>query len=644
MPIANELVTLLRYQVDNTGLRIFNRGMDSVGRGARGVLGYVRSIGTAARTGWVQGLRDGVVQHRALAASQRKALANTRAMAGGYSAMAGYLRTIIAGFGAIASARIADDWAGINARVELAVDPTEVKQALDELYAIAQRSGQEYVAIGDLFGRVARNQKELAISTEQSLQLTEIIGKAMTIGGGSSSAQQAALVQLAQAMGSGVLRGEELNSILEQSPRLALAVAKAFGVPVGKLKELGEKGKLTAKDLAKGLLAQAQEINAEFAKMPRTFGRGWTTIMNAYGRFINQLNRSTGAAERFNVIAGYIAENMREIVQVGAFTALAYALTLLRPVALAALAPFIRMAALLGGIFLLGEDIAVWARGGESLFGKVVGGFEEWSAVVDRIRDALQWVRDMIGDNSATMTQFVGKWGALLIVLYAIVRVLMSIGKLMVAVLLLSVRGLAVAMGVLLFSARAVGVAMAAMLVPVKAIGVAMLAWPLIRVLGWLLVIALALQGMYNNAGKLSEMIRQGWKRLVGDMEADIARLTEKLAAMVPDWVKDALRNATGGPGTAGQNPNDPTSGFGGSMFEPFNNKLKERFGKATQTPQSYSPSQNNQVTNEITINAQTNSPASLANAAANAAGDATTRSLTRGGLGRFTPNVEVSA
>src|SRR5690606_12506426 len=199
------------------GLNRFQAGMAGVATRARGVMGYMRSIGTAARQGLVEGIRGGVTQHRALVASQSKALANTRAMAGGYSAIAGHLQTIIAGFGALASARIADEWASVNSRVELAVDPTEVKGALDEIFAIAQATGQEYLATGDLFGKLARNQKELGLATADSLALTKIINEAMTVGGGSKGAQSAALTQLGQALGSGVLRGDELNSIIEQS-------------------------------------------------------------------------------------------------------------------------------------------------------------------------------------------------------------------------------------------------------------------------------------------------------------------------------------------------------------------------------------------------------------------------------------------
>lgn len=616
MAIVNELVTLLRYQVDNSGLNRFNAGMAGITTRARGVMGYMRSIGTAARQGLVEGIRNGVTQHRALVASQSKALTNTRAMAGGYSAIAGHLQTIIAGFGAMASARIADDWASVNSRVELAVDPTEVKSALDEIYAIAQATGQQYLATGDLFGKLARNQKELGLATSDSLALTKIINEAMVVGGGSQASQAAALTQLGQALGSGVLRGDELNSIIEQSPRLAQAIAKAFDVPVGKLKELGEKGQLSAKILAKGLLEQAGEINAEFAKMPRTFSRGWTTIMNAYGKRINEINRSTRAAERFNRITDYIAANMREIINIGAFSALAFALTKLRPIAMASLAPFLRMAAVLAGIYLIAEDISVWAQGGESVFGKLFGAFDQWTDTIDYGRSVLESIKNLIGDSSDSMTQFVSKWGAILVSGYALIRVLGF-----------ALRGL----GLLFGPIRWILMGVAAV---VGLIGL----WPTLIIAAIAAMAAVAVY-IYKQWDDIKVYINSIWD----DITEYFTNLWDGAVSKVSGWIKGLfgdwaiLSEKQGAEVREKEGKSRLDQMYGGI------DNLQKGYGGAVQTPQSFSPSQNNQVTNEITINAQTSSPASLANAAAQAAGTATTRSLSRSNP-YTTPNVEVMA
>ena len=491
MATVNELVTRIRYEVDNAGL-------SKVWDGINAMRAQIQGVGKSIHDGWVLGVQDAVGEQKKLvdATAQVGVEANknttainttgaavnktteavnrgakaarqgvdktaeaTKKLEGGLRNVANYIKTIILGVGVIGSARIADQWAGTQARIELAVDPSEVKAALDEIYEIANRAGQEYNATGDLFAKISRNQKELALSTEQSLELTEIISKAMTIGGGSAAAQSAALTQLGQALGSGVLRGDELNSIIEQSPRLAQSIAEAFGVTVGKLKTLGEQGKLTSKELSQGLLKQAQKIDAEFEKMPRTFARGMTLIQNAYGRFINDLNRASRASEIFYSLTKMIADNLNTIVQIGAFTALAYAMSKAGGVATAlfskikgggaaALVPFLKMASLLAGILLIGEDIWVWAEGGQSIFGRIVGPVTQWRTEIDAIRAGLEWIKNLLGDVNKTTGEFLLKWGAIALMINAAVRAAVWLWR-GFALLLSPIRVLLTALGTL---------------------------------------------------------------------------------------------------------------------------------------------------------------------------------------------------
>lgn len=642
MPVVNELVTVLRYQADNAGLQAFNRGMAAIGARARAMGSTIRSVGTAFRTGVVQGIREGVTQHRAFVASQRAAIANTQKMAGGYNNIAGALNSVIAGFGALASARIADDWASVNSRVDLAVDPTEVKGALDEIYAIAQATGQQYLATGDLFGKLARNQKELGLATSDSLALTKVINETMVVGGGSQASQAAALQQLGQSLGSGVLRGDELNSIIEQAPRLAAAIAKSFNVPVGKLKELGEAGKLSSKVLAQGLLKQADEINAEFTRMPRTFGRAWTTIMNGYGRLINQWNRAGNVAERFNQVADLIVDNLEAIVKIGAFTALTAALTAMRPVALAAMAPFIRMAALLAGLYLIGEDISVWAQGGESIFGKVFGAFESWEGTITRVQTALQYLKELVGDNSETLTAFVMKWGSILVVGYSILRVVGMVGK-----------GLALLLTPIGWIVRGV-IFLASLLIGI-------VTWPALLIAAIVAAVAAIAYLIYKNWDEIkaytlriwdevTEYFMAVWKAVtdwlgsIWDIVVDGFKNTWKSAIdTVSGWIKGLFGEWAVLDSKAAENMRDK-EGAKRNPYAAVQEGMKKDYGPAVQVPQSYNQSQSNQVNNEIVINAQTSNPASLANAAAQAVGTATTRSLNRGSANWGTPNVEVAA
>ncbi|KAA6208086.1 tape measure protein, partial [Avibacterium paragallinarum] len=370
MNVIRELVTVLKYKVDNSKLK-----------------GYITQTQTAA--GQIRGklrnaLRGAAQESRAIGEGINQAkthMLSLRNMIGGYFAM-------VAGGNVI---KIADDWAAVDSRVKLATKSAEEhKHALDEIFAISQRSGQDYLASADLFSKVNRNASDLGLSLDDTLNLTEIIGQTMTIGGGDPAAQQAALMQLRQALGSGALRGDELNSIIEQAPRLANAIADSFGVPIGQLKDLGKEGKLTSKELAQGLLRQAEKIQKEFDQMPKTFGRGMMLLRNKAGQLIDRVvNKASKLGETFYNAAEWITKNIR-LVGILATSAIgAKLLPMLNATKLSlkqiiingtrAAVPFLAMAAALTAVGLVLEDIYGWTQGDISLTGALIGRFDQWA-------------------------------------------------------------------------------------------------------------------------------------------------------------------------------------------------------------------------------------------------------------------------
>ena len=116
----------------------------------------------------------------------------------------------------------------------------------------------------------------------------------MLLGGGDASSQQAALVQLGQALGSGTLRGDELNSILEQAPRLAKAIADGMGTTIGQLRQMGSEGKLTAQDVFNAIRGQSDRLKMELGKMPWTIGQASNKMQNAVGKFFKEFEDKTG--------------------------------------------------------------------------------------------------------------------------------------------------------------------------------------------------------------------------------------------------------------------------------------------------------------------------------------------------------------
>lgn len=391
--------------------------------------------------------------------------------------------TAVAGVSIAAIAGIADEWASVEGRVSLVTDSLEEQKRVQEsLFDLAQRNRQEYTATADLFQSVARNKKDLGLNTDQVLGLTDVIGKAMVIGGGSAGAQQAALMQLGQALGSGALRGDELNSIIEQAPRLAVMIADAFGVSVGQLKDLGKAGKITSKELADGLLKQAEKISAEFEKMPKTFSSSVTMLRNKMGQLIVRLNNASGAAEVFYRFINLLLDNFEKIAAVaglialrmgiaGATAALSEAIAAaggLRKALLLAgktLWPFLRLAAIMYGVYLIGQDIWVWLQGGKSVLGGLIGRVEEWQEEVAAVREFVASIVEFWRAHSKDLITTVAKWaaiGAVVLVALKVFGVIAVVIK-VIAFVLLWVGGIMAAVfGIPVWAAVAIIAAIAA--------------------------------------------------------------------------------------------------------------------------------------------------------------------------------------
>ena len=204
-----------------------------------------------------------------------------------------------------------DEWKVIEGQVNnVTKSQQESKAVQKEIYEIASRTRQQYGSTAELFTSVARNAQELKKSTEDILSFTEDVSNAMLLGGGSAASQEAALVQLGQALGSGVLRGDELNSIMEQAPRLAKAIAEGMGTTIGQLRQMGQEGKLTAQDVFKAIRSQSDRLKMELGKMPWTVGQASNKMQNALGKFFKEFEDKTGVidgmARRMAKLADYI--------------------------------------------------------------------------------------------------------------------------------------------------------------------------------------------------------------------------------------------------------------------------------------------------------------------------------------------------
>ena len=195
------------------------------------------------------------------------------------------------------AARALDEFTTAASRIALvSASASSAAAAQSALFQIAQASRVQYAGLAEVYARLARSGNELGISQSRMLGITRSISQAMTISGGSAESMRAALVQLGQGFASGTLRGEELNSVLEQAPRLAQAIADGMGKSVGELRKLGEEGKLTAQAVSDALEKTAPQLAAEFARMTPTIGQAFTVLKDGAAQAFYEFDKGSGAS------------------------------------------------------------------------------------------------------------------------------------------------------------------------------------------------------------------------------------------------------------------------------------------------------------------------------------------------------------
>ena len=200
-------------------------------------------------------------------------------------------------FSARAIISAADAVTVLNNQLKLVTSSTKAAgQAYDELFNIAQRSRVSFTELGSTYASIARAGEQLGISQTRLLGVTEAISNAVTVSGGSAESAKAALVQLSQGLASGTLRGDELNSVMEQTPRLASALAAGLGVTTGELRKMGEQGQITADKVISALESQSATLKGEVASSVTTVGQAWTVLTNATVVAVGEIDKASGAS------------------------------------------------------------------------------------------------------------------------------------------------------------------------------------------------------------------------------------------------------------------------------------------------------------------------------------------------------------
>ena len=212
-----------------------------------------------------------------------------------------------------------DTYTGLTNKLKLVtVNQTELNKAMGDTFKIAQNTAQAWDSVAQIYQRFSDNAKRLNITQAETASLTETVAKAISISGGSAASAEAALIQFSQALASNVLRGEELNSVMEQAPGLAKAIAQGMGITVGQLRSVAAEGKITGDVLVEALGKAKASVDDLFSKTDFTIAQSFTQLSNEVTKFVGEAGKSSGAANALSGSIKVLAENL-ELIANGAF-------------------------------------------------------------------------------------------------------------------------------------------------------------------------------------------------------------------------------------------------------------------------------------------------------------------------------------
>lgn len=212
---------------------------------------------------------------------------------------------------------------------------TETDTIVKQIYASAQNARGSFGDMAAVVAKFGNNARDAFASQDEVIAFANLIQKQMTIAGASTQEASNAMLQLSQALGSGVLRGDELNSIFEQAPNLIQSIADYLDVPIGKIREMAQEGELSADVVKAAIFSSADDINAKFEAMPMTWGQVWTSFQNsalmAFQPVLNKINELANndqfqafvesAVSALATLAVFILDIMNTMSELGAFIA-----------------------------------------------------------------------------------------------------------------------------------------------------------------------------------------------------------------------------------------------------------------------------------------------------------------------------------
>lgn len=253
------------------------KGAEQVEKATKGVEAQAKGAGASVRNmggSFRQAGSDATVA----ATGSSKLLSTLKGFAGAAIGIAA-VKTALSGLKKAVD--LSDEISQTTARLNLMNDGLQTTDQLnDMIFQSAQRARTPYQTLADSVSKMGLNAGSAFNSNQELIAFMEAVSKQFAIGGASATDMQYALIQLTQAMGSGALRGDELNSILDAAPGIARNIEKSMGWATGSIKQYAEQGLVTAEVVKNAMLESTEEINRQFEQMPMTFSQAMTLVKN----------------------------------------------------------------------------------------------------------------------------------------------------------------------------------------------------------------------------------------------------------------------------------------------------------------------------------------------------------------------------
>lgn len=302
--VVRELITKISFAVNRGGLDAANNGISRLKRSLGGIGGASsmasRMFGNSAANMVASATKA------EMGISRIKSSVNS--LMGSLGPLAG---AMAAAFSISAIKNTADEMMSLDGRLRSVTSSEEERRGVEtQLYELSQNNRSALAEMGDLYFSTARACKQMGRSQEDAMRTTDIVSKALTLGGATTEQAKASILQLGQALGSGVLQGDELHSLDENASLLMQHMAESIGVPQVALKKMGSDGVLTSEMVIDAILASGAAIDSEFKGIPLTIGQALTQASNSWKFFILRIEHGTGI---FSSIAKSLSDTFREI-------------------------------------------------------------------------------------------------------------------------------------------------------------------------------------------------------------------------------------------------------------------------------------------------------------------------------------------